>query len=96
MKDFGMKDVGIFLIIAQIISYIGNITAGNFYVPPLSATGISYFLGQNLMAIIGIALILFNPIDKKKAASPNTEEKVSEEKTFHKTLDGIDDDSNKE
>lgn len=90
MKGFGMKDVGISLIIAQIISYIGNITAGNFFVPPLSPSGIAFFIGQNIFAIIGIILIWLDARRKKAASNTN---QTTQEQSFYETLDSVDRDS---
>lgn len=85
-----MKYIGIILIIFQLISHFGNISAGNFYLPPLSPSGIAFFIGQNIFAIIGIILIWLDA--RRKKAAPNTNQ-TTQEQSFYETLDNVDRDS---
>ena len=86
-----MKYIGIILIIFQLISHFGNISAGNFYLPPLSPSGIAFFIGQNIFAIIGIILIWLDARRAKKATS-NTNQ-TAQEQSFYESLDSVDRDS---
>lgn len=85
-----MKYIGIILIIFQLISHFGNISAGNFYLPPLSPSGIAFFIGQNIFAIIGIILIWLDARRKKAASNTN---QTTQEQSFYETLDSVDRDS---
>ena len=85
-----MKYIGIILIIFQLISHFGNISAGNFYLPPLSPSGIASFIGQNIFAIIGIILIWLDARRKKAASNTN---QTTQEQSFYETLDSTDRDS---
>jgi hypothetical protein len=85
-----MKYIGIILIIFQLISHFGNISAGKFFLPPLSPSGIAFFIGQNIFAIIGIILIWLDA--RRKKATSNTNQ-TTQEQSFYETLDSVDHDS---